>query len=242
MGAENYQPAHLRHMAARGVACLDMLSPEAQEAAMKNIIATDRLHHRHDLNTAKSFIRLSLHGCINDPYFMERLRRRSVHIRRMERDADYCRHYILQNLCEFDAEGRFKPYRTEALSPYVAGMKGPAFGSTFLVKGDVDRYQINRHQWRVSGYMKATPRPKFADSFNGELDELLFDSCREFTADKVRLMWCPREEAEYVTGSGVCGVIKRLDEIEITGMVAWSQEQIDEAERSSFRNHGRMLF
>jgi hypothetical protein len=44
--------------------------------------------------------------------------------------------------------------------------------------------------------------------------------------DRCPLMFCTREEAEYIAGNGVCGVIRRAGEVSVTGRVGWSDERI----------------
>lgn len=45
---------------------------------------------------------------------------------------------------------------------------------------------------------------------------------------RVKLRYCLPEEAEFVTGSGVCGCIAPLNEIELDGMVDWSESELAE--------------
>jgi hypothetical protein len=54
------------------------------------------------------------------------------------------------------------------------------------------------------------------------------DPPRGFGPDNVPMEFCHREEAEYVSGYGVGGVIARLGEITLTGRVTWDEETIQE--------------
>ncbi|MCF5371930.1 hypothetical protein [Pseudomonas syringae] len=45
---------------------------------------------------------------------------------------------------------------------------------------------------------------------------------------RVKLRHCLPEEATYVSGSGVCGCVVLITEIELHGMVRWSPEQLHE--------------
>ncbi len=112
----NYRPQHLACMEARGVMPFDLLSPAAQSAAIANIRATDRHHHRESLAQTRSAIKANLDAAINNPHLIPALARRGKHVRRVERDDDYCRNYILQNLCEFSSDGQYRPLRTAAVN------------------------------------------------------------------------------------------------------------------------------
>lgn len=45
---------------------------------------------------------------------------------------------------------------------------------------------------------------------------------------RIKLRYCLPEEAEFVTGSGVCGCIAPIDEVELDGMVEWSESELAE--------------
>lgn len=122
----DYRPEHLAHLRERGHYCLDMLEPAAQEAALKNILATDRYYLGLMYQEAKSVLKSDLHAAINDPYFISRIRNRSAHVRRLGRDPEYLRRYVLGNLAEFSADGRYQPYRTIAINLYAAERSEPA--------------------------------------------------------------------------------------------------------------------
>lgn len=112
----NYRPQHLANMEKRGVMPLDLLSPEAQQAAIKNIRATDRHLHRQAIASARKSIKNDLNGCINTPHLIPALACRSKHVRRVELDEEYCRRYILQNLCEFTADGQYQTMMVPAVN------------------------------------------------------------------------------------------------------------------------------
>lgn len=112
----NYRPQHLAHMEKRGVMPLDLLSPEAQRAAIENIRATDRAHLSMAIASARKSIKHDLHGTINSTHLIPSLARRAKHVRRVELDEDYCRHYILANLCEFTPDGQYKTLMVTAVN------------------------------------------------------------------------------------------------------------------------------
>jgi hypothetical protein len=103
--------------------------------------------------------------------------------------------------------------------------------------------------YRVSGWMKALPDlvapaadAPFLERFSYEIwleDEQSGNG--RHGPDKKRLVWCTREEAQYVTGSGVCGVIWRVGDCEITGKVTWSDAEIEEAREDALLLVGERL-
>jgi hypothetical protein len=98
--------------------------------------------------------------------------------------------------------------------------------------------------FRVTGWMKAMPDmvdpgpdASFMDSFCFELwQEAEASGDGRHGPDKKRLIWCIREEAEYVCGAGVCGVLWRIADCEVIGRVKWTEESI-----ASERNHALCL-
>jgi hypothetical protein len=57
-----------------------------------------------------------------------------------------------------------------------------------------------------------------------------------------RMVFCLRDQAEYVSGSGVCGIIRRVEDVEIIGRVSWSEELIDEERRHAVRLAGQPIW
>lgn len=111
----------------------------------------------------------------------------------------------------------------------------------------------------VKSYMKAAPEPKFdmdkvlSDDDEGEFDrwvdhqmagardgiaDLVYSSARRFN-DGNRLMWCTREEAEYLS----CGSkIIKVGEGTIKGRVAWSDEVYASQRAQAARLVGEILY
>jgi hypothetical protein len=101
---------------------------------------------------------------------------------------------------------------TGELCPYdwTRGRSVPDIGDLFADDG---------RTYRVTGWLRRTSpvRP-------GSVS---------FMPDMVPMTFCTREQAEYVCGSGVGGVIRRLDDVTVIGRVNWSEEVLAQ-ERCSF--------
>lgn len=93
-----------------------MLSPDARVHAMRNVLATERFYHRRDMQDAAALARSNLHQAINDPHHIRPLVRRSMHLRRLERDQRYLGSHIEGNCCEFDEEGRYQTLMVRAVN------------------------------------------------------------------------------------------------------------------------------
>lgn len=102
---------------------------------------------------------------------------------------------------------------------------GPAIGSLF---------EYNGRKYRVNSWLCVAKAPRVKeDLLENMLTEVLYESAR--LIDGQRLRHCLQDEATHVSGSGVGGCIAPIDQITITGIVAWPQEHIDEAEQSAIR-------
>jgi hypothetical protein len=84
--------------------------------------------------------------------------------------------------------------------PYV-----PDIGDTFT---EIDEGWPIPRGYRVEGWLKRTERG------------------RKVGPDNCPLVFCSREEAEYVSGYGICGVIRRVADVVIDGRVSWSEEHL----------------
>jgi hypothetical protein len=80
-----------------------------------------------------------------------------------------------------------------------------------------DRFAYDGRTYRVSAWIKPAPRRLWS---------------RDLGPDNCPLMFCAREEAIYVNGSGVCGAIVRVADVEVIGRVGWSEETL-QSERLS---------
>jgi hypothetical protein len=138
--------------------------------------------------------------------------------------------------------------------PYV-----PDIGETFIVSHTwtwrqwqwtpFPWYRRRTHtetsSYRVNSWMRRrSPLPvshgeddaRIALMFAEMIADGRIDPPRGFGPDNVPMEFCHREEAEYVSGVGVGGVIARLDEITLTGRVPWSEELIRQE-----RDHANQL-
>jgi hypothetical protein len=80
-----------------------------------------------------------------------------------------------------------------------------------------DRLAYDGHFYVVSGWIKLALRRL---------------ASRNVGPDNCPLVFCSREEAVYVTGSGVCGVIVRVTDVEIVGRVEWVGSELRTSPRS----------
>jgi hypothetical protein len=100
-------------------------------------------------------------------------------------------------------------------------------------------------RYRVDGWLRRQqPRPLPATE-QGRLTRQIIDELRAegkwpepegHGPDKVPLEFCHRAQAEYVSGSGVAGVIVRVSDVKVDGRVPWKPELLADA-----RRHANML-
>lgn len=104
----------------------------------------------------------------------------------------------------------------------------PAIGTVFKF---IDN-RLHGGSFRVTGYLCEMPKPS-----GNWIDDLLYDTQQKINGKK--LMFCRREDAEFVSGAGVCGCVAAIDKIEVIGRVSWSSEEIKESEDMALRMVGR---
>jgi hypothetical protein len=106
------------------------------------------------------------------------------------------------------------------------------------------------HSYRVDAWLRRRrPRPESCDEraalTRQIIDEMIaegqIDPPRGAGPDNVPLEWCRREEAEYVSGVGVAGIIVRVADVEVTGQVPWDKGLIQYARISANRLAGEPL-
>lgn len=94
-----------------------------------------------------------------------------------------------------------------------------------------DLFTYDGRGYRVTGWLKrmARPEPPAWDRspHKDRLDDILYESQQRLGPDRERLMFCVREEAEYVGGAGVAGCIARVADVVVTGRVDWSEKELD---------------
>jgi hypothetical protein len=113
----------------------------------------------------------------------------------------------------------------------------PDIGDLFELPGDLPGSPPRAY--RVDCWLKKAPPPAPVPAW---LADVVDTASGMHGPDKCRLMFCTREEAEYVSGSGICGTIQRVSDITVTGRVRWSEESIED--QRSFANTlaGERLF
>jgi hypothetical protein len=101
----------------------------------------------------------------------------------------------------------------------------PDIGEVFEVQ---DPWWPWPHRYRVTSWMKRAKRQQ------GVAQDVGPDNCK--------LVFCLREQAEYVSGSGVAGIIRRVEDVVIIGRVSWSEATIDEERRHAIRLAGQPIW
>lgn len=122
----------------------------------------------------------------------------------------------------------------------------PRAGATF--EYGLNSFRNGPATYRVNGWMRRKPHKIDAlemamtgalpDEYGGTrallVAELFSDWKRTEPASKEQVFeFCRPSVATHVCGSGIAGCIAPISEIVVTGMVAWSEEQLDEAHRSA---------
>lgn len=100
-----------------------------------------------------------------------------------------------------------------------------------------------KRHYRVNSWLKAAPEPKStnSNSLSDTINSILDQGHRRFNDNK-RLMWCSREEAEYLSCSGVSGAIIPVRDAKVIGRVNWSEDQIESHRNQANQLIGKMVF
>lgn len=118
----------------------------------------------------------------------------------------------------------------------------PQIGDTFTWALEYrDGHRDGPDRFRVSCYFKRHVPPPWPGDMPGPVRELLEEMQQKYPPagngpDNVPLVVCRREEAEYVEGTGVCGVIVRVGDVHVDGRVDWPAELL-----ASARHHADLL-
>ncbi|WP_316196644.1 hypothetical protein [Bradyrhizobium sp. SZCCHNS3053] len=99
----------------------------------------------------------------------------------------------------------------------------PDIGETFEVR----EYPF-KHRYRVTSWFKRAKRQH--------------GLAQDVGPDRCKLVSCLRDDAEYVGANGVCGIIRRVEDVVITGRVAWTEEMIDEERRYAISLVGQLIW
>ena len=100
-----------------------------------------------------------------------------------------------------------------------------------------------RRTYRVTGYYKAWvyPEPKSdAEKMTQRLIQEILDEDppeeKARRATQLKVITCSRDEAEFVSGSGTAGTIRRIGDVKVIGRVKWDDRTIARARRDYDRS------
>lgn len=106
-----------------------------------------------------------------------------------------------------------------------------------------DLFEHEGETLRVSGWLRVKAPPEVRAELRGlfaeVLEHLTFETARPQGPDRKPLEFCTRDDAEYVSGSGVAGRIVRVADVTVTGRVPWSQDVIDRERRTALAMVGQ---
>lgn len=89
-----------------------------------------------------------------------------------------------------------------------------------------DRFVHDGHGYRVTAWLKAT-EARTSSTLAGP--------------DRCAMEFCTREEAEYVGGYGVAGVLLRVADVRVSGRMPWSEEALNAARVNALALVGQHL-
>lgn len=115
-------------------------------------------------------------------------------------------------------------------------MSQPTIQQTKLAAGTTFHY--HGASYRIEAFLCEMPKRVATGNF---LDDMLADWEAEEDAkvpaghERIKLRFCLPDEATFVAGSGVCGVVARITDIVVTGTVSWSEQCLAEAQAEAYR-------
>lgn len=126
----------------------------------------------------------------------------------------------------------------ELILAALAGV--PDVGDTFTY---CDKFG-GEHGYRVTCWLRR--RPPRTPHPDPAVEEMIQELARRYPPrghgpDRVPLVFCRREEAEYVGGAGVAGIIVRVSDVRVTGRVNWLPEHIADERRMANLQAGESL-
>jgi hypothetical protein len=138
--------------------------------------------------------------------------------------------------------------QAEAEAAFAVLRGVPDVGDTFK---HTDRWG-HVSSYRVESWLRRRPprKPNDGPDEQTRLDEQILSELRAegkippprgAGPDDVPLEWFRREEAEYISGYGVCGIILRVADVVVTGRVPWTEEVIEEHRRLALLLAGEAL-
>lgn len=111
-----------------------------------------------------------------------------------------------------------------------------------------DRILYNDRKYRVDGYVREydpiaeMPEPQDEmDRITQDVVVKMINKEKEEGTYRTRYIWCEKEDATHVTGSGVAGCLAPISEVKIIGKVEWSEEAVQHQIDSHRRLIGETL-
>lgn len=86
-------------------------------------------------------------------------------------------------------------------------------------------FEDGGHRFRVTGWLKRNARNSFW--------------AQEIGPDRCKLIFCSRDDAEYISGYGVSGIIRRIGDVEIFDRINWPEAWIAELRQAQALLVGR---
>jgi hypothetical protein len=106
-----------------------------------------------------------------------------------------------------------------------------------------DLFTHDGQSYRVDGWLKdmAMPEaPAWDRSPHKDLiSEILYEAQQKVGPNRTRVVFCVREEAQYVAASGIAGRIVRVEDVKVTGRVDWPEEMFDHLRHEAAHLIGR---
>lgn len=99
-----------------------------------------------------------------------------------------------------------------------------------LVEYGLDSFGKSPQRWRVTSWMREARTPE--KNLHQAFAEILFDASQEIdngNGGKSRFEWCLRNEASHLSLAGISGAIAPIEHCKVIGIVAWSNECMEDA-------------
>lgn len=100
------RPEHQEYLTKHGLFLLDQLPEQIQPIAIQNVIKAEHVGFLNNIKYARDAVKRDIHACINNRQFIRQL----YSNRQKLKSQDYCRKFVLSNLCEFKADGSYYTY------------------------------------------------------------------------------------------------------------------------------------
>jgi hypothetical protein len=115
-----------------------------------------------------------------------------------------------------------------------------AWDSEFFQVGGLFTYkpEVYKYGFRIDNFLRVAKEPRWDIS---DPEQAMLAECLGEQNDIVtRWYWCAPEDATHVSGSSVCGVVARVEDITMTGMVTWSEELLSQVRKEAASWVGRL--